>query len=92
MRWWTAYRWYRAWAAGGTWDRVHDQLRAAVRAAAGKDSDPSAAVLDAQSGQSSEGGQAHGVDVGKKITGRKRHLVVDTLGLVVVATVNAKAG
>jgi transposase len=66
--WWTAYRWYRAWAADGTWDRVHDQLRAAVRAAAGK---------------------ARGVDMGKKVTGRKRHLVTDTLGLVLVAAVTA---
>jgi transposase len=59
--WWTAYRWYRTWAADGTWDRVHDQLRAAVRVAAGKSPDPSAAVLDAQSVKSSEGGQAAGL-------------------------------
>jgi len=87
--WWTAYRWYRTWAADGTWDRVHDQLRAAVRAAAGRDPGPSAGVLDAQSVKSSEGGQARGVDMGKKITGRKRHLIVDTLGLVLVAAVTA---
>src|SRR5215831_13457521 len=83
--WWTAYRWYRAWAADGTWDAVHDQLRALVRIAAGKDPAPSAAVLDAQSVKSSEGGQARGFDMAKKTTGRKRHLVVDTLGLVLVA-------
>ena len=59
--WWTAYRWYRSWAADGTWDRIHDQLRCAVRIAAGRDPDPSAAVLDAQSVKSSEGGQARGV-------------------------------
>jgi transposase len=87
--WWAAYRWYRTWAADGTWDAVHDQLRALVRIAAGKDPAPSAAVLDAQSVKSSEGGQARGVDMGKKITGRKRHLITDTLGLVLVAAVTA---
>jgi transposase len=87
--WWAAYRWYRTWAADGTWDAVHDGLRAVARIAAGRDRGPSAAVLDAQSVKSSEGGQARGVDMGKKITGRKRHLVVDTLGLVLVAAVTA---
>jgi transposase len=87
--WWTAYRWYRTWAADGTWDAIHDQLRAAARIAAGKDPAPSAAVLDAQSVKSSEGGQARGVDMGKKITGRKRHLITDTLGLVLVTAVTA---
>jgi transposase len=87
--WWTAYRWYRVWAADGTWDAVHDALRAAVRIAAGRDPRPSAAVLDAQSVKSSEGGQARGVDMGKKVTGRKRHLITDTLGLVLVAAVTA---
>ena len=87
--WWTAYRWYRRRAADGTWDLVHDGLRALARVAAGKDPSPSAAVLDAQSVKSSEGGQARGVDMGKKITGRKRHLVVDTLGLILVVAVTA---
>ena len=87
--WWTAYRWYRTWAADGTWDAVHDALRALVRAAAGKDPHPSAGVLDAQSVKSSEGGAARGFDMAKKTTGRKRHLVVDTLGLVLVVMVTA---
>jgi transposase len=87
--WWTAYRWYRTWAADGTWDTVHDQLRALARIAAGRDPAPSAGVLDAQSVKSSEGGQARGVDMGKKITGRKRHLITDTLGLVLVVAVTA---
>jgi transposase len=87
--WWTAYRWYRTWAADGTWDAVHDQLRALVRIAAGKDPAPSAGVLDAQSVKSSEGGQARGFDMAKKTTGRKRHLITDTLGLVLMAMVTA---
>ena len=87
--WWTAYRWYRTWAADGTWDAVHDRLRGLARIAAGRDPQPSAAVLDAQSVKTSEGGQARGVDMGKKVTGRKRHLVTDTLGLVLAAAVTA---
>jgi transposase len=87
--WWVAYRWYRSWAADGTWDTVHDRLRAQVRVAAGREPEPSAAVLDAQSIKSSEGGEARGFDMGKKTTGRKRHLVVDTLGLLLVVMVTS---
>ena len=87
--WWVAYRWYRTWAGDGVWDTVHDGLRAQVRVAAGRDPDPSAAVLDAQSIKSSEGGQARGFDAGKKTTGRKRHLIVDTLGLLLVVMVTS---
>jgi transposase len=87
--WWTAYRWYRTWAADGTWDTVHDRLRELARLAAGRNPAPAAAVLDAQSVKSSEGGQARGVDMGKKVTGRKRHLVTDTLGLILDAVVTA---
>jgi transposase len=87
--WWVAYRWYRTWAGEGTWDAIHDGLRAQVRAAAGRDPQPSAAVLDAQSIKSSEGGEARGFDMGKKTTGRKRHLVVDTLGLLLVVMVTS---
>ncbi|WP_435113974.1 IS5 family transposase [Nocardiopsis synnemataformans] len=89
LPWDAAYRWYRTWAADGTWDRVHDALRAQVRAAHGRDPAPSAAVLDAQSIKTSEGGQARGFDAGKRTTGRKRHMVVDTLGLVLVIAVTS---
>jgi transposase len=89
LPWDAAYRWYRQWVSDGTWDRIHDELRALVRVAAGRDPDPSAAVLDAQSIKSSEGGQARGFDAGKKTTGRKRHLVVDTLGLVLAVMVTS---
>lgn len=87
--WWVAYRWYRSWIADGTWDAVHDALRAQVRSAAGRDPAPSAAVLDAQSIKSSEGGEQRGFDAGKKTTGRKRHLIVDTMGLLLVVMVTA---
>jgi transposase len=89
LPWDAAYRWYRAWIADGTWDRVHDALRDQLRAGLGRDVDPSAAVIDAQSIKSSEGGQARGFDAGKRTTGRKRHIVVDTLGLLLVVVVTA---
>lgn len=89
LPWDAAYRWYRTWSANGTLDRIHDTLRDRVRITAGREAGPSAAVLDAQSIKSSEGGQARGFDMGKKTTGRKRHLVVDTLGLLLVVMVTA---
>ena len=89
LPWDAAYRWYRIWSTNGTIDRVHDALRDRIRINAGRDARPSAAVLDAQSIKSSEGGHARGFDMGKKTTGRKRHLVVDTLGLLLVVMVTA---
>jgi transposase len=87
LPWDVAYRWFRTWQRDGTWDQVHDRLRDLVRIRAGKDTQPTAGVLDAQSIKTSEGGQSRGFDAGKKTTGRKRHLVVDTLGLVLVVMV-----
>jgi transposase len=87
LPWDAAYRWYRTWAKDGTWDQIHDALRAMARNDDGRDPCPSAAVLDARSIKSSEGGQAR--DMGKKTTGRKRHLVVDTLGLLLVVMVTS---
>ncbi|MPZ83073.1 MAG: IS5 family transposase [Actinophytocola sp.] len=89
LPWDAAYRWYRTWTTDGVWDRVHDAVRDQVRVAAGRDRHPSAAVLEAQSIKSSEGGQDRGFDMGKKTAGRKRHLVVDTLGLLLVVIVTA---
>jgi transposase len=85
--WDAAYRWFRTWAADGTWDAVHDALRDRVRQQDGRDRQPSAAVLDAQSVKSSEGGAAIGYDAGKRVRGRKRHLLVDTLGLLLAVAV-----
>jgi len=89
LPWDAAYRWYRTWADDGTWDRVHDGLRDLVRTAEGREASPSAAVLDAQSIKSSEGGPDRGFDAGKKTTGRKRHLITDTLGPVLVVAVTS---
>jgi transposase len=74
--WDAAYRWFRHWSAQGVWDDIHDALREQVRRAEGRDPAPSAGVLDAQSAQSGCGGEAIGYDAGKKVRGRKRHLLV----------------
>lgn len=84
-----AHRWFTTWRKTGVWDRVHDALRDQVRTRAGRDRDPSAGVLDAQSIKSSEGGEQIGFDMGKRTTGRKRHLVVDTMGLLLVVIVTS---
>jgi transposase len=89
LPWDAAYRWYRAWIADGTWDRVHDALRDQVRIAGGRDPAPSAGALDAQSVLTGEGGQARGYDAGKRTRGRKRHLVTDTLGLLLAVMVTS---
>src|SRR3954453_14258884 len=74
---------------GGAWDRVHDPLRDQVRAGDGRDPQPSAAVLDSQSAKSSEGGEAIGYDAGKRVRGRKRHLLVDTNGMILKCLVHS---
>jgi transposase len=89
--WDVAYRWFRCWSADGTWDRVHDRLRDAVRAAEGRDPQPSAAVLDSQTAHSHQGGEAIGWDAGKRTRGRKRHVLVDTCGLLLKAVVHSAA-
>ncbi|GAA4986423.1 IS5-like element ISMac15 family transposase [Pseudonocardia tropica] len=87
--WSTAYRWFAAWTADGTWARVHDVLRDRVRVADGRDPQPSAAVLDSQSACSAEGGAEIGYDAGKRVRGRKRHLLVDSCGLELRAVVHS---
>ena len=80
--WQTVYGWFRRWKLGGLWSQLNDRLRAHVRAAAGKRCRPTAAILDSQTVRSSDHPGATGYDAAKKTKGRKRHLLVDTLGLV----------
>lgn len=87
----TAYWYFPRWNADGTADRIYDALRAAVRDAAGRDPMASAGIVDSQSlkGADTVGQGSRGYDAGKKTDGRKRHIVVDTLGLLVVVLVTA---
>jgi transposase len=87
--WHAAYRWFRLWSATGVWDDIHHCLREQVRRAEGRDPEPTAAVLDSQSAKSACGGEQIGYDAGKKTRGRKRHLLVDTLGLLLICVVHS---
>lgn len=80
--WPTVYGLFRKWAQDHTLESLNARLRARVREGVGKRSRPTAAILDSQSVKSDPHGGAVGYDAGKKIKGRKRHLLVDTLGLV----------
>ena len=85
----TAFDYFAAWKADGTWQSVNDALRRQVRVKAGRDPEPSKAAIDSRTTMGSEAGGPRGYDGGKKITGRKRHVVVDTLGLPLAVLVTA---
>ena len=87
--WRTVYHYFLFWRRSGVWQQIHDRLREQVREAAGRNPNPSAAILDSQSIRSSEAGGVRGYDAGKKICGRKRHILVDILGLLLLVVVTA---
>ena len=85
--WESVYGYYRRWSASGVWTRIHDSLRCTVRRVEHHDEQPSAAIVDSQSVKTTEQGGPRGYDAGKKVRGRKRHLLVDTLGLLLAVVV-----
>jgi putative transposase len=85
----TVWDYFDAWKKDGTLQRVLDALRRRVRKAAGKEEDPSAAVIDTQTVKTHHQGAESTVDGNKNIKGRKRHIVVDTLGLLLAVAVTA---
>jgi len=87
--WATVYGCFRYWKMIGVWQEVHDKILEKVRERDGRNAEPSAAVMDSQSVKMPDKGQERGYDAGKNVTGRKRHILVDTMGLLLAVVVNA---
>ena len=87
--WQTVYDYFRRWEADGTWEMLNHQLRQQVRQQAGRHPSPSAACVDSQSVKTAAAAQETGFDGGKKVNGRKRTILVDTMGLLLCAKVHS---
>jgi putative transposase len=85
--WRTVYEFFAAWKRDGTWQQLNDALRRRLRVAEGRPHTPTTASTDSQSVKATETADSRGYDGAKKITGRKRHIAVDSLGLLLAVVV-----
>ncbi|BAZ20246.1 transposase [Kalymmatonema gypsitolerans NIES-4073] len=89
-KWKTVYHYFRTWRKDGTWQQIHERLRLWVRVSCDREASPSEAIMDSQTVETATMvSQEVGYDSGKKIKGRKRHILVDTLGLLIVVVITA---
>jgi putative transposase len=87
--WGIVYHYFWCWRRDATWKRINETLRGDLRVLEGRNRQPSAAIIDSQSVKTTDRGGAHGFDSAKKVNGRKRHILVDTLGLLLAVVVTA---